>query len=70
MILTYHEAVDRARKLARGNGEIAERPIVVAEAITRYGADLKARGGNRKSTPTAGTAISTSGRDELAWGQS
>jgi integrase len=48
-IIAYHEAVDRARKLARGNGEIAERPIVVAEAITRYEADLKARGGCLKN---------------------
>jgi hypothetical protein len=49
-ILTYHEAVDRARKLARGNGEIdTQRPVIVAEAVTRYEADLKARGGSLKN---------------------
>jgi hypothetical protein len=46
-ILTYHQAVDRARQLARGGGEAdsASRPVTVAEALDRYEADLKARGG-------------------------
>ncbi len=49
-ILTYHDAVDRARQLARGSGEgDSERPITVSEALDRYEADLKARGGSTKN---------------------
>jgi integrase len=49
-ILTYHDAVDRARQLARGSGEgDGARPLTVAEALDRYEADLKARGGAAKN---------------------
>src|SRR5258708_26722197 len=49
-ILTYHDAVDRARQLARGNAEgDSGRPITVTEALDRYEADLKARGGSTKN---------------------
>jgi integrase len=49
-ILTYHDAVDRARQLARGSGEgDSGRPLTVAEAVDRYEADLKARGGEIKN---------------------
>jgi hypothetical protein len=43
---TYHEAVDRARQLARGSGEAdnSGRPVTLAEALDRYEADLKACG--------------------------
>jgi hypothetical protein len=42
-ILSYHQAVDRARQLARGGD--GSRLATVAEAIDRYEADLKTRGG-------------------------
>jgi integrase len=49
--LTYHEAVDRARQIARGGGEAesAGRPVIVAEALDCYEADLKTRGGCLKN---------------------
>jgi integrase len=51
-ILTYWQAVDRARGLARGEDDRAGdsgRPITVAEALVTYEADLKARGGGVSS---------------------
>jgi hypothetical protein len=50
-VLTYHEAVDRARQLARGSREAdnSGRPVTLAEALDRYEADLKARGGCLKN---------------------
>ncbi len=49
-VLTYHDAVDRARQLARGSGEDdSGRPLTVSEALDRYEADLKARGGLAKN---------------------
>jgi integrase len=50
-ILTYHEAVDRARQLARGSGEVNSdgRPVTVAEALDRYETDLQARSGCLKN---------------------
>jgi integrase len=43
-VLSYWQAIDAARKAARGGGEEGGRPITVDEAITRYRADLIARG--------------------------
>jgi integrase len=43
-VATYFEAVDLARKLARG-GDDSGRPATVKEAIDDYEADLRARGG-------------------------
>jgi hypothetical protein len=50
-ILAYHEAVDRARQIARGSGEVDSvgRPATLAEALDRYEAELKARGGCLKN---------------------
>jgi integrase len=45
-ILTYHQAVDRARQLARGGEGDGGRLATVAEALDGYAADLKARGGH------------------------
>jgi integrase len=46
-VLTYWQALDAARKAARGTGGEGEgRPLTVAEALDRYRADLIARGGN------------------------
>jgi integrase len=46
-ILTYWEACERAKRLARAtDGETGERPATVAEAIESYRLDLAARGGN------------------------
>jgi integrase len=46
-VLTYWQAADRALALARGKaGETGDRPVTVAEALDRYEADLKARGGD------------------------
>jgi len=46
-ILTYWQAIDAARALARRqDGDDGGRPITVAEALDRYGADLRLRGGD------------------------
>jgi integrase len=46
-VLSYWQALDAARKAARGtSGEDDARPLTVDEAITRYRADLIARGGD------------------------
>jgi integrase len=44
-VLTWWQAQDAARKLARGGDTDAGRPVTVAEAIDDYAADLLARGG-------------------------
>src|SRR6516165_2822399 len=44
LVLTYWQAQDRARALARGNAEDG-RPCTVTEALDAYAADPKARGG-------------------------
>src|SRR5215468_6744395 len=43
-ILTWWEATDKARKLARGQDANTGRPATVDEAITEYQNDLAARG--------------------------
>jgi hypothetical protein len=43
-VLTFWEASDFARKLARAGNDIGDRPISVSEALDRYEDDLKARG--------------------------
>jgi hypothetical protein len=52
-VMTFWEATDVARKLARGDAGIGEveggRPASVAEAIAAYERDLKARGGAKKN---------------------
>jgi integrase len=46
-VLNYWQAQDRARALARGRaGEDGDRPVTVEEALTRYEADLRSRGGD------------------------
>jgi integrase len=46
-VLTFWQAQDRARALARGQtGDDGDRPITVIEALERYEADLVARGGD------------------------
>jgi len=48
-VLSYWQAIDQARALARrqpGAADDASRPISVSEALDRYEADLKARGGS------------------------
>jgi integrase len=46
-ILTYWQAIDAARALARRqDGDDGGRPITVAEALDRYQADLRLRGGD------------------------
>jgi integrase len=48
-VLTYWQAIDAARALARkepGDAGDITRPVTVAEAIDRYETDLKARGGS------------------------
>jgi integrase len=47
-IMSYWEALERAKSIARtGEGNGAERPITVAEAVDAYAADLKLHGGHR-----------------------
>ena len=48
-VLTYFEAQDRARKLARGQDADAGRPVTVDEAINDYAADLAARGADPRN---------------------
>src|SRR5262245_35230555 len=48
-VLTYWQAIDQARALARrqeGAADDESRPLTVAEALDRYQADLRARGGD------------------------
>jgi integrase len=46
-VLTFWQAQDRARALARGQtGDDGDRPVTVIEALERYEADLVARGGD------------------------
>jgi hypothetical protein len=48
-VLSYWQAIDQARALARrqpGEAVDESRPVTVAEALDRYEADLKARGGS------------------------
>jgi integrase len=46
-VLTFWEAQDRARRLARNDGEgTGDRPATVAEALDAYEADLRLRGGD------------------------
>ena len=44
-VLTYWEAVDRARTIARAGEGSGDRPATVAEALDAYEANLRARGG-------------------------
>ena len=44
-VLTFWEAQDRARALARGKDVAGARPGTVGDALDAYAADLKARGG-------------------------
>jgi integrase len=45
-VLTWFEAIEAARKLARGTDTDTNRPASVSGAINSYEADLRARGGN------------------------
>src|SRR5215471_3251472 len=48
-VLSYWQAIDQARALARrqpGTADDESRPLTVGEALDRYEADLKARGGS------------------------
>jgi integrase len=48
-VLTFWEAQDRARIVARGSESSSERPATVAEAIDHYAADLRSRGGDMRN---------------------
>jgi integrase len=47
-VLTYSQAIDAARKLTRGDGEVENpsQPLTLKGALAAYEADLKARGAN------------------------
>jgi integrase len=47
-ILTYSQAIDAARRLVRGGGEVenASQPLTLKAALAAYAADLAARGAN------------------------
>jgi integrase len=45
-VLSYWEAIDAARALARQQGDDGGRPLTVSEALSRYEADLRLRGGD------------------------
>jgi len=46
-LMTYWQALERAKKLARAGEGNSEQPISVAEAIDAYEADLETRGGRK-----------------------
>jgi integrase len=46
-VLTFHQAGDAGKALARGKGDTTDsKPMTVADAIARYKIDLKSRGGH------------------------
>jgi hypothetical protein len=46
-VLTFYQACDEARALARGKlGATGDKPMTVADALTAYKRDLKSRGGH------------------------
>jgi integrase len=57
-ILSYYQAQDKARALARGKDTESSRPGTVAEAIADYDKDLIARGGSRANARRAKTILS------------
>jgi integrase len=57
-ILTFFEAQDAARKLARGQDTNSPRPGTVAEAIADYEQDLLTRGGNKANARRAKAILS------------
>jgi integrase len=57
-VLTFYEAQDRARQLARGKDTNSSRPGTVAEAIEDYRKDLIARGGNTANARRAKAILS------------
>jgi integrase len=57
-VLTFYEAQDAARKLARGKDTNSSRPGTVAEAIADYERDLDTRDGNRANARRAKAILS------------
>jgi integrase len=45
-VLTYWQAQDKARAIARGGNVSGDRPITVSEALDNYAAELKSRNGH------------------------
>jgi integrase len=48
-VMSYWEALDRAKQLARAGEGNGERPIIVAEAVDNYENDLTARGAQKRN---------------------
>jgi integrase len=46
-VLSYHQAQQRALKLARGSEGDSDKPVTVTEALDAYETDLAARGGSK-----------------------
>ena len=66
-VLTFWQAQDRARALARGQtGDDGDRPITVIEALERDEADLVARGGD-PTTPAVPACISPARWRQSRW---
>jgi integrase len=59
-VLTFYEAQDAARALARGKDTNSSRPGTVAEAVEDYRKDLIARGGNTANARRAKAILSLS----------
>jgi integrase len=60
-ILTYWQAIDAARGLARRqDGDDGGRPLTVSEALSRYEADLRLRGGDVYNTARVRRTLSAS----------
>jgi integrase len=76
-VLSYWQASDRARALARGSDVSGDRPITVGEAVANYAAELSSRNGHdgnvarvwRDLTPTlaAKTVVLLTARDLRHW---
>src|SRR5947208_2311431 len=53
-VLTFHQAGDAGKALARGKADTADsKPMTAADALARYKMDLKSRGGNPSNATRA-----------------
>jgi integrase len=48
-VLTYWQAQDKARAIARGGNINGDRPITVDEALSNYASELQSRGGDKRN---------------------
>jgi integrase len=58
-VMSYHQALQRALKLARGSEGDRDKPITVAEALDAYETDLAARGGAKYNATSVRNHLSS-----------